>query len=64
MHLTERQTRILSLIRLGYKEKEIAETLGLSKKTVEAHKTRLYTNIGAKNAPNAVYIAMKRGLLE
>lgn len=42
MHLSPRQVQILSLIAEGFCNKEIAQRLGMSARTVESHLQRLY----------------------
>lgn len=42
MHLSPRQVQILSLISEGLSDKEIAQRLGMSARTVDSHLRRLY----------------------
>ena len=42
MHLSPRQVQILSLISEGCSDKEIAQQLGMSARTVDSHLRRLY----------------------
>ena len=42
MHLSPRQVQILSLISEGCSDKEIAQRLGMSARTVDSHLRRLY----------------------
>ena len=42
MHLSPRQVQILSLIVEGYGDKEIAQRLCMSARTVDSHLQRLY----------------------
>jgi DNA-binding NarL/FixJ family response regulator len=46
MHLSPRQAEILSLIAEGYCNKEIAQRLGVSARTVESHLQQLYERHG------------------
>lgn len=48
--LTGRQREILMLVSQGYSNERIAEELGLSKRTIEAHRARLMKAIGVHNA--------------
>lgn len=61
--LSEREKEILSLVAKGYSNKEIAEQLIISVKTVETHKTNIMEKLGLKTRPELVKYAMKKGLL-
>ena len=61
--LTSRQLQILLLIAEGLQTKEIAERLGLSTKSVEFHRTRLYANIGVTSIAGAVRYAIREGYI-
>ena len=62
--LTSRQIQILLLIADGLPTKEIAERLGVSTKSVEFHKTRLYANIGVTSIAGAVRYAIREGYVD
>jgi DNA-binding NarL/FixJ family response regulator len=49
--LTPREEHILELVRLGYKNSEIAATLFISHETVRWHKRRLYRKLGPARLP-------------
>lgn len=61
--LTNRELEVLPLVAKGYGNKEIAEMLHISVKTVEAHKARLMDNLNLKNKPQLVEYALKHKLL-
>lgn len=62
--LSARQRDILTLLKQGSTNQEIAERLGLSAKTVENHLTRLYRQLGVRNRVEAlVYIGQHPELL-
>ncbi|HEY8530027.1 MAG TPA: response regulator transcription factor [Paenibacillaceae bacterium] len=61
--LSEREKEILALIAKGYSNKEIAEKLVISVKTVETHKSNLMEKLGLKTRPDLVKFALKKGLL-
>ncbi len=46
MHVSPRQSEILSLIADGYSDKQIARRLGMSARTVDSHLQRLYQRYG------------------
>lgn len=52
--LTKRQRQILALVARGYAGKQVARQLGISPKTVEQHKTRIFAKLGVQNQTAAV----------
>jgi two-component system response regulator NreC len=61
--LSEREKEVLSLAAKGYANKEIAEMLFISVKTVETHKSNVMEKLGLKTRPELIQFAMKKGLL-
>ncbi|SDD13855.1 two-component system, NarL family, response regulator NreC [Paenibacillus sp. UNCCL117] len=61
--LSEREKEILALVAKGYANKEIAELLVISVKTVETHKSNVMEKLGLKTRPELVKFALKKGLL-
>lgn len=61
--LSEREKEILAKVAQGYSNKEIAEQLIISVKTVESHKSNLMEKLGLKTRPDLVKFALKKGLL-
>jgi DNA-binding NarL/FixJ family response regulator len=57
--LTERQYLILSLIAEGRSRSEIAQLLGLSVKTIDAHKTNIRERLGLESSQALVQYAMR-----
>ena len=57
--LTEREAQVLAFISEGRTAKEIADVLGISGRTVEAHKQRAYTKLGVQNQAHAVSAALR-----
>jgi DNA-binding NarL/FixJ family response regulator len=62
--LTEREDEILLLICKGFTNNEIAERLGLSKRTVDKHRENLLQKTQSKNTANLVIYAIKNGLMK
>jgi two-component system response regulator NreC len=62
--LSEREKEVLSWTAKGYANKEIAEMLIVSVKTVESHKSNLMEKLGLKTRPDLIKYAMKKGLLQ
>jgi DNA-binding NarL/FixJ family response regulator len=61
--LSEREQQVLELICKGSSNAEIAKHLGVSQRTIDGHRARLFEKTGAKNAPNLVLFAMKNNLI-
>jgi len=47
--LTQRERQVLTLVAGGLAGKQVARKLGISPKTVERHKTRIYSKLGVPN---------------
>lgn len=62
--LTKREIEVLPLAAKGYGNKEIAEKLFISVKTVEAHKARIMTKLKLKSRPDLIEYALKKKLLD
>ncbi|MEH7501919.1 response regulator transcription factor [Neobacillus drentensis] len=61
--LSDREKEVLTLIAKGYSNKEIAEQLIISVKTVETHKSNLMEKLQMKTRPELVEYAVRKGLL-
>jgi DNA-binding NarL/FixJ family response regulator len=61
--LTPRQREILQLIAEGKNTKEIADTLDVSVKTVEAHRLQLMARLNIHDVPGLVRYAVRSGLV-
>ena len=62
--LSKREIEILPLIAKGYGNKDIAQKLFVSVKTVEAHKTHIMQKLDLKTKPELVEYAMKKKLVD
>lgn len=62
--LSTRERQVLRLIAEGLSAKEIAGELGISTKTVEAHRTSIMRKLGARKATELVRYALRHGLIE
>ena len=62
--LTQREREILKLIAEGYKNKEIAEHLFISLKTVEKHRSNLMRKLDLHNTAALTAFAMEKGIIE
>lgn len=63
MALTERELHVLHLVGAGCTSREISGRLGISHKTVQNHKQRVFEKLGVQNQAHAVSVAMRSGLL-
>ena len=61
--LSPRETEVLQHMAEGATSKEIARTLSLSAKTIENHRANILGKLQARNAAEAVTIALERGLI-
>ncbi len=62
--LTPRETEVLTLIVQGHTNRQVAEILNLSVRTVESHRGRLMGKLGLRNRVELVRFASKHGLLQ
>ncbi|MDI6690148.1 MAG: response regulator transcription factor [Actinomycetota bacterium] len=62
--LTDREIEILKLIAQGASNKEIAEKLYLSVKTVETHRTHIFRKLDIHDRTQAAAYAIRKGLLD
>lgn len=61
--LTERQREILQLIVQGKANKEIADVLHLSVKTIEFHRSRLMLKLGVRTVAELTKVALQQGFI-
>ena len=62
--ITARRLSVLELVFIGKTNEEIGQILGLSELTVKNHIYAILRILGAYNRQNAVYNALKQGLLK
>ena len=62
--LTPRELEILQLLARGYTNREISEQVYLSVKTIEAHRSKIYSKLGLKSRAELVDFAIKHKLLD
>jgi len=62
--LTERELEVLALVAGGFINRDIAQQLCISVRTVEAHLTHIYNKLGVCSRTEAVVRAMQQGWLE
>jgi two-component system, NarL family, response regulator NreC len=62
--LTERELEVLRLIARGHTNREIAERLFLSVRTVEGHRARIQHKLGRSRRSDLVEYVLERGLVD
>ncbi|WP_295583277.1 LuxR C-terminal-related transcriptional regulator [uncultured Lamprocystis sp.] len=60
--MTKREREVLRLMALGWRTKEIAETLGISAKTVETYRARIMMKLRFDTLAGLVCFAIRAGL--
>ena len=59
MNLTKREYQILELVTKGNSDKQIADKLKISSRTVQTHLGRIYIKLGVKRRVGAVALFVK-----
>lgn len=62
--LTMREIEILSLVASGHQNQSIAERLGISKRTVEKHRSNLMLKLDVTTVAELMTFALREGLLD
>ena len=62
--LSPREQEVLKLVAEGYTNRQIAEVLVISEKTVERHRTNILAKLGMRDRVELVRYAIRRGLVE
>lgn len=62
--LTEREIQVIKLLARGHINREIAEHLDLSVKTIEVYKARALEKLGLRSRADLVHYALRRGWLQ
>ncbi|MEA2330509.1 MAG: hypothetical protein QOH58_647 [Thermoleophilaceae bacterium] len=62
--LTPRELEVVKLIAEAYTNRQIAETMKVSEKTVESHRANVLSKLGMRDRVELVRYAIRRGLIE
>jgi DNA-binding NarL/FixJ family response regulator len=62
--LTPRETEVIKLVAESYTNKQIADALVISEKTVERHRANILEKLGMRDRVQLTRYAIRRGLLE
>ena len=60
--LTQRELEVLHLVAQGKSNKEVASSLGISRRTAENHRARVMRKVGARSPAELVHYAIRNGL--
>ena len=61
--ITRRERTILNLMAEGYKNREIADELSMSERTMREKQVRLMRKLNARNVSSVIDHALERGLI-
>jgi DNA-binding NarL/FixJ family response regulator len=61
-HLTSKERELLQLISEGYTNEDVAQSLHMSRRTVEKHRSRIMNKLGINNVAELVKFALREGL--
>ena len=62
--LTPRELQVLRLFASGLSTSGVASSLGISPKTVETHRIRIYEKLGCRSMVDLTRFAVRSGLIE
>lgn len=62
--LTAREIEVLRLVARGLSTKQVAQALGISRKTAANHTERVYAKIGVTNRALASLFAVRHGFVD
>ena len=63
MHLTQRELEVLRLVAQGHTDREIAETLVISHRTVNRHLSNIFVKLDVPGRAAAVAYAIRKGMV-
>ncbi len=61
--LTSREKEIVQLVAIGYKNREVAEKLGIAVKTVETHRANIMNKLALRNIAELIRYAIQKGMV-
>ena len=62
--LTAREIEIVKMVTVGVKNREVAEHLGISVKTVETHRANIMNKLGLRVTVDLVHYALREKLIK
>lgn len=61
--ITEREREVVRLVAQGYKNREIADELGISVKTIETHRANIMNKLALRNVAQLIHYAIQKGMI-
>ena len=62
--LTAREIEIVKMVTVGVRNREVAEHLGISVKTVETHRANIMNKLGLRGTVDLVHYALREKLIK
>jgi len=62
--ITDREQEVMRLICCGFKDVEIADTLHISRRTVDTHKTKIFRSLNVRNSIELIQVALYLGIVQ
>lgn len=62
--LTKREIEVVRLVSHGFKNREVAEKLEISVKTVETHRSNVMNKLALRNVAELIRYAIQKGLIK
>ncbi|HZR46895.1 MAG TPA: response regulator transcription factor [Candidatus Manganitrophaceae bacterium] len=62
--LSQREREVVKLVAEGYKNKEAAEMLGISVKTIETHRANIMNKLALRNVAQLVHYAIQKEIID
>jgi DNA-binding NarL/FixJ family response regulator len=63
VELTQRELEVLQLMAKGYRNKDIAASIGRTEATVKVHVLHVLSKLNVADRTEAVAVALKRGII-
>jgi DNA-binding NarL/FixJ family response regulator len=61
--ITQREREVVKMIAEGYKNREIADELGISVKTIETHRANIMNKLALRNVAQLIHYAIQKGMI-
>lgn len=61
---TRREIEVIRLVSEGYKNREVAEMMGISTKTVETHRSNIMNKLALRNIADLMRYAIQKGIIK
>lgn len=61
--ITQREREVVKLVAEGYKNREIAQELGISVKTIETHRANIMNKLALRNVAELIHYAIRKEII-